>query len=1217
VLRSLDGGAFWSRSFATGLPNTEVRDLELVPGLNTLVAGTFGRGAFELRVPPFDTSPPDLVADDDSGVSSADDLTNVRRPRFTGTGWPSAVRVELLEGINVIGSGSVDPASGAWSAQVTADLSEGTHAIRARVVHPLGHLSPESLPITIAIDTTAPPAPSVPDLEPASDTGVASDDNVTSNSAPVFGGTAVPGGIITVVTDLAGPVGSVAAPDTTWRVAVEPLAEGVHRVSATATDAAGNTSVRSAELLVTIDTTPPFSVPSVPDLLAASDSGSSNTDNITADRTPTFAGLAPPGSNVVVLANGNAIGWTQADSAGLWSFTGTADLADGLVDVAARLMDDAGNLGPFSGPLTITIDTFVSAPSVPDLVASNDTGVSDADDITRDNTPEFVGSAEPGSSVTLVSDLAGVIGMGTADAFGAWTLTAVELANGTHQLSTVATDRAGNVSSASQPLLVVVDTAAPAAPTAPDMATASDSGVSPSDNVTNHRTPFFTGTAPVGVLLTVSSSLDGVLTTLPVGASGTWSFTSRTLREGVHAIVATAADLAGNQSAPSPTLLVTIDSTAPASPTQPDLAAASDSGASDVDNVTRESRPLFGGAAESATLVTLFVDDLPVNSTTADASGAWSLTSTTLADGVHAIAARASDAAGNSSALSAALTILIDSTVPTPTTPDLDAASDSGVSTFDDLTNATTLHIAGTVEPLSTVTIFVGATAIGVAAADTGGMWSFAVGPFGEGVHSLSVRATDRAGNESTASGMLVVQIDLSPPEVPAPPALVDDTGVAGDNRTNVRRPSFTGIADPLARVELAIGNELIGSGAADADGDYVVAATRDLGDGAHAIAVRAIDAAGNASTSTLAFVFVDATPPQALALSPTGQLTVSTSSLVVLFNDDDLVDTGPGDPRFASSVVNPANFSLVGAGDDGTFGNGNDRVIALAASEFSYDTASDRLDVSLRDAAGSPLILPNDQYRFVVNGVTSVTDMAGNRLSGGDFVGTFSVAVPSPRVVDVTMVDTRKSVARVIVSFTESLDAAAAASLTHFQFFAAGRDKRFGTPDDVPLGMGTPLYDAAARTVTLRPTNRFATGRLVRLVVRDTLLGAAQVPLDGNSDGTPGGDWIAEIGRGRTFSYQEADGDTVNLFVLGSGTMELIRLPGDAGPRVRLANVVSGVTTLTGGHRRARSSDGQAILQNVSPASVIIRLPTTFRITEPPLAARLVDEVLESPLSF
>ena len=70
-----------------------------------------------------------------------------------------------------------------------------------------------------------------------------------------------------------------------WSITSSTLSGGSHTLTAKQTDIAGNTSVASAGLAVTIDTT--AAAPSAPDLTAATDTGSSSTDNITNDTTPT------------------------------------------------------------------------------------------------------------------------------------------------------------------------------------------------------------------------------------------------------------------------------------------------------------------------------------------------------------------------------------------------------------------------------------------------------------------------------------------------------------------------------------------------------------------------------------------------------------------------------------------------------------------------------------------------------------------------------------------------------------------------------------------------------------------------------------------------------------------------------------------------------------------------------------------------------------------
>ncbi|MEJ6024389.1 Ig-like domain-containing protein, partial [Ramlibacter sp. PS4R-6] len=126
--------------------------------------------------------------------------------------------------------------------------------------------------------------------------------------------------------------------------------------------------------------------------------------------------------------------------------------------------------------LAVTIDTTApAAPSAPDLTAGTDSGSSSTDNITNDNTPTFTGTAEANSSVTLYdTDGTTVVGTGSADGSGNWSITVSTLGDGAHTITAKATDAAGNTSAAGTGLSVTVDTAAPSAPSAPDMTAGTD-----------------------------------------------------------------------------------------------------------------------------------------------------------------------------------------------------------------------------------------------------------------------------------------------------------------------------------------------------------------------------------------------------------------------------------------------------------------------------------------------------------------------------------------------------------------------------------------------------------------------------------------------------------------------------------------------------------------------------------------------------------------------
>jgi RHS repeat-associated protein len=192
----------------------------------------------------------------------------------------------------------------------------------------------------------------------------------------------------------------------------------------------------------------------------------------------------------------------------------------------------------------------------------------------------------------------------------------------------------------------------PGAPSTPDLVASSDSGASSTDDITNDPTPTLTGSADPGATVTI---YDG---STPVGSGtatgGSWSITTSSLGDGTHSLTARV------ESFSSPALSVTIDTTAPAAPSTPDLDAASDTGSSSTDNITRDVTPTFTGNAESASVVTVYGGASVLGSATAT-GGNWSVTTSGLIAAAHSITAKATDAAGNTSAASASLSVTINS----------------------------------------------------------------------------------------------------------------------------------------------------------------------------------------------------------------------------------------------------------------------------------------------------------------------------------------------------------------------------------------------------------------------------------------------------------------------------------------------------------------------------------------------------------------------------
>ncbi|TXE06930.1 MBG domain-containing protein [Algoriphagus aquimarinus] len=247
-------------------------------------------------------------------------------------------------------------------------------------------------------------------------------------------------------------------------VTADNIVEGDESVSITMTStnnaAVSISATSNASITITDNDTPP-DVPSVPDLDSSSDTGSSDTDNITSDNTPTFTGTAQANYTVEVFSDGASLGTTTANGSGNWSFT-SGTIADGSFQITVIAIDSFDNESGESDALSITIDTQAPAkPGLPDLQAGSDSGISDTDDITNDVTPTLEGTAEANSTVTIKSSIDGTLGTTVANGAGQWSFTpGTDLLTGVHSVTASISDIAGN-SSESDPLSLTIDTRAP------------------------------------------------------------------------------------------------------------------------------------------------------------------------------------------------------------------------------------------------------------------------------------------------------------------------------------------------------------------------------------------------------------------------------------------------------------------------------------------------------------------------------------------------------------------------------------------------------------------------------------------------------------------------------------------------------------------------------------------------------------------------------------
>ncbi|NDW21292.1 BapA/Bap/LapF family large adhesin [Alteromonas hispanica] len=880
---------------------------------------------------------------------------------ITGTAEAGAVVNVDVDGDGTPDSTVIADGDGNWSVTPTTPLADGV-VVTATATDEAGNTSS---PASDTVDAVAPI--------------VAFNDLTTNDTTPALTGS-VDDPTATVVVSINGAdYTATNNGDGSWTLAddiVAALAEGSYTATVTATDADGNTVTNSGT--VVIDTTAP-AAPTVDagngtEITGTAEAGATVNVDVDGDGTPDFT----------VIADGD----------GNWSVTPTTPLADGVV-VTATAVDEAGN---GSAPASDTVDAVAPVVAINDLT-------------TNDATPELTGTVDDPSAIVVVT-IDGVNYTATNNGDGSWTLAddaVAALADGSYTATVTATDADGNVGSNSG--TVVIDTTPPALPTVdagngteitgtaeagatvnvdvdgdgtPDFTviadgdgnwsitpdtpladgvivtvTATDAAgnisnpasdtvdaaapvVTFNDLTTNDTTPALTGSVD-DPTATVVVTINGADYTATNNGDGTWTLADdavAALAEGSYTATVTATDPEGNVGTNTGT--VVIDTTAPAAPTV------------EAGNGTE-----ITGTAEAGSKVNVDVDGdgTPDFTVIADSDGNWSVTpDTPLADGV-VVTATATDEAGNTSG---------------PASDTVDAVAP--VVTINDVTtNDTTPELTGTVnDPNAVVVVTIDGNDY-TATNNGDGTWTLvddAVATLAEGTYTVTVAATDAAGNTVTNTGTVV--IDTTAPTV-----------AINDLTTNDTTPELTGtVNDPNAVVVVTIdGNDYTATN--NGDGTWTLAddVVATLAEGSYPTSVTATDAAGNTVTNT-------------------GTVVIDTTAPTVAINDLTTNDTTPeltgtvNDPNAVVVVTIDGNDYTATNNGDGTWTLADDVVAALA--EGSYPTS-----VTATDAAGNTV---TNTGTVVID--TTAPTVGINDLTTNDTTPELTGTVNDPNAVVVVTID-------------------------------------------------------------------------------------------------------------------------------------------------------------------------------------------------------------------
>jgi len=451
---------------------------------------------------PVDTTPPQSPT-----VNSL--ITNVTTPTITGSYDAADAAGGFSVTVNgvtyTLGDGNLSASGNDWSLTIPAGnaLSEGTYAVTATASDANSNSASDTTTNELVVDLTPPTAPTVNSQTSNSFTPTITGTYVASDAAGGF--SVAVNGVTYTLGD-----GHLSASGNSWTLVIpagNALGDGTYEVSATAIDAAGNSSsdITNNELL--IDT----SGPTAPTVV------SQTTNNTTPTITGTYDAADSAGGFSVAV---NGVTYTLGDgnlsaTGNNWSLTipGANALSAGTYEVMATSIDGSSNAISDGSSYELVID--LTAPTAPSVV--NQT--------TNNTTPTITGSynaadAGGGFNVT-VNGVSYNLGDGNLSASGnTWTLVipaANTLSNGTYEVTATVTDAAGNSIADGSNNELIVDTSVPTAPTV-------------NNQTTTDTTPTLTGTYDAaGAVGGFSVTVNGVTYSLGDGnlaASGNnWSLT--------------------------------------------------------------------------------------------------------------------------------------------------------------------------------------------------------------------------------------------------------------------------------------------------------------------------------------------------------------------------------------------------------------------------------------------------------------------------------------------------------------------------------------------------------------------------------------------------------------------------------------------------------------------------------------------------------------------
>jgi hypothetical protein len=818
----------------------------------------------------------------------------------------------------------------------------------------------------------------------------------------------------------------------TYTFDVTPIGDGIVTVqvpAGVAEDSNGNPNVE-ANFSITFDTTAP-AAPVITGLDAGSDSGTPG-DGITNINTPTIIGTGESGATIEIFADDGtgpvSLGTTVVDANGDWSFAVTTALADGTYELTATATDAAGNVSPMSAIVSITIDTVAPVATIT-TTEPNPSGAS-----VIPFTVTFDEDVTGFSETDITVDNGALSNFVMVDA-RTYTFDVTPTTNGLVTVTVAedgATDIAGN-GVAETSFSITSDRFAPVITTL--RSPTNDSPIPFTVTFTRDATGF-----EVGDLVVTNGTVSNFVMISP----RVYNFDVTPGVEGTVTVTVPAGVALDPNNNPNVegTISVIYDITPPPVPVVTGLDPNSDTGIVG-DNFTTNTTPTIIGTGEAGSIIQVFAafagsNPMPIGTTTVDASGNWSLTpANPFVEGPFTITARASDAAGNESAESNQISIVIDTTPPEVTLTTT-ASNPTNLAVIPFTATLSEQLVTGFDETAITVTngtvsnfMMTGLTT-----------YTFDVTPNGDGLVTITIAAgafTDLAGNDNLEATTSIVSEQFNP---------IATITTTASNPTNLNPIPFT-----------VTFNE-------DVTGFTIDDLTITNGTASNFVMVDARTYTFDVTPTTEGLVTVEV---EAGAVMDSGGNTNAAATLSITFDS-----TAPAAPTITG--LDPGS-------DSGTLGDGitnvtSPTIIGTAEAGSTVEIFADSgsgavsLGTVVADGSGAWSFTPTTPLTDAVYAVTAVaTDPAGNASSPSTgFLLLIDTTEPEPTITTTAPDPTNLSPIPFTVTFSESVSGFTVAGLTVTNGSASNFTAVNATTytfDVTPLGDGVVTVTVTAGVAT------------------------------------------------------------------------------------------------------------------------------------------------------